>query len=172
MQDFREQLDALNDRIAAAFAARDDEAQVEAINARLAQRFEQIGEDVEAVRLLALDARDAFDPELPDRPQHQIDLDDGDDWLFDSARSYDEQLAVYHQAKGYEVRPAADRTRQPHHYEWAADVAAEMAAGKDWSVRVASRWGVERGAATRRVARLRKAGLLPPADGEAGRAAV
>jgi DNA repair exonuclease SbcCD ATPase subunit len=40
-----------------------------------------------------------FSPDLPDRPEADVDPGDEDDWLYESGRSYMEQLSAYHAHK-------------------------------------------------------------------------
>jgi transcriptional regulator with XRE-family HTH domain len=62
-----------------------------ALQAELAPLRERLAEIREAVEAEAK----AFDVDLPERPEPELDEPDEDDWLFASERDYLEQLAVY-----------------------------------------------------------------------------
>jgi hypothetical protein len=76
-------LDRYTDRL----KALDDELQAE---------LEPYHEQIKKLRAELDTIADAFDPELPERPEPEIDEPDEADWLFDSDRDYLTQLEHYH----------------------------------------------------------------------------
>jgi hypothetical protein len=63
---------------------------------------------MESLRQAVQDEVDAFDPELPERPEAEVEPVNEDDWLFDGQRDYLTQLAIYKARKNGPEQTAAD----------------------------------------------------------------
>lgn len=91
---FVEQVDAIKteaDEIYSRYRER-----LAALASELNQEIDPLQERLDAVRQDIQQAIDDFDPDLPDRPEPDIEPEaDADEWLFDSTRDYMDQLAVY-----------------------------------------------------------------------------
>jgi hypothetical protein len=69
--------------------------ELEAIKRRLESELAPYAEALEVLRCEVLAAQDAFAPDVPDRPQPQVWPPEESTWLFDSQRTYAEQLRAY-----------------------------------------------------------------------------
>jgi hypothetical protein len=75
---------------------------LEALDVELQAELEPFRARIETLRLAITEMAEAFAPALPDRPTPAITEVDESNWLFDSARDYLEQMAVYNARKSGE----------------------------------------------------------------------
>lgn len=75
---------------------------LEALAAGLENDLAPLADRLRVVQHAVQDAAVSFMPELPERPAPEIEELDEEDWLYDSGRSYPEQLRVYKLRKSNE----------------------------------------------------------------------
>jgi hypothetical protein len=71
----------------------------EAMSDEMSEELAPLREQLTPLHEALAEAYETFSPELPPRPEPEIDLPDESDWLFDSSREYMDQLAFYKQRK-------------------------------------------------------------------------
>jgi hypothetical protein len=98
--DIREELDEVEEQAREILAKYEERlaALDEELQAELAPLKERLTQEWQAMAGVC----QAFDPDLPSRPEAEPDIDesDEDDWLFSSDRTYLEQLRVYKERRG------------------------------------------------------------------------
>jgi hypothetical protein len=65
------------------------------------KKLKDLGDEVD-------NAAEAFDPELPDRPEPEVKPPDESGWLFDVDRDYLTQLGYYHAHRDGKAQPEVD----------------------------------------------------------------
>jgi hypothetical protein len=71
------------------------EQRLRALAKQLAHDLKPIDKRLNTIRRAIRTRIGRFDPELPERPEPDVDPPDEDDWLFDASREYEEQLEFY-----------------------------------------------------------------------------
>lgn len=97
---YQPRIDALNEKF---------RKEAETIKQEIEAELAPLGEKLEDVRQAAQSKISQFDPDLPDRPEADVDPGDEEDWLYDSSREYLEQLACYKRHQGNETLDDRER---------------------------------------------------------------
>jgi hypothetical protein len=92
-EDLREQLTEIRDAVQAIYTQYQEA--LERLQAALEQELAPWREALEAVELDVKQAMETFDPDLPARPQAEAAQEAAATWLYDSQRTYVEQLSAY-----------------------------------------------------------------------------
>jgi hypothetical protein len=84
------------------------QGQLSVLNAQLQAELDLFRERLESLRQAVEELQETFSPNLPSRPEPEVDEPDETDWLFDAARDYMTQLRYYQARKATATEEAAD----------------------------------------------------------------